>query len=336
MKARNIKKRTIRSLVATVAVTATLATGSVAFASVGSGGSGVTGGGSSIGPSADVLWLMDDANNPENPPQGTGQASITKALNDIEAAFGNRFTDHSRQIIQTNCTNAINEAIARDPAAHSARVVAFGATIGDVGGQLSFWGDNKGDFTRRFDTNWGAQVGYLQNYTVEDQVTIANEAHSRINSIAGNPSNVCVARNNLEPAPPNYNLSIATQQQNGFTISNGTQEVWDHIITSNNGSSINENLNVDVWLNWDGYVAGDAAKKSVKKSMTVTNNGQFDSPHFTPTDFGWANGWAAGRYWYDIDALKQGKMAAAVNTNDREGSEQFNAEAPTLQKKLTR
>lgn len=334
MKARNIKKRTVRSLVATAAVVATLATSSVAFASVGSGGSG-TGTGGSVGPSSDLLWLKDNADTPDNPPQGVGQASIDTAINEIQAGTGMTLTARSRQIIQTNCTNAINEAIARDPSAHSARVVAFGATVAGVNGHLSWWGDNSADFTARFDANWNAQISSLLNYTGNDQSTVLNEAHARINSISG-PSNVCVALNSNEPRPANYDLSIATQQQNGFNISNGTQEVWDHITTSNNGSSINENLNVDVWLNWDGYVAGNAAKKSVKKSMTVTNNGQFDSPHFTPTDFGWANGWAAGRYWYDIDAPQQGKMAAAVNTNDREGSEQFSAEAPVPSKNLLR
>ncbi|MGW9159268.1 LPXTG cell wall anchor domain-containing protein [Microbacterium sp. NPDC055665] len=127
-----------------------------------------------------------------------------------------------------------------------------------------------------------------------------------------------------------YSLSITTDAKDAFAIAGGKEPVYDTVHASNGGSSIVENVNADVILNWTGE---DGSTKQVTKSKAIANNGDTVSDAFVPGDFGWES-WQGGEYWFDIHVAQQGSMAAAVDTPDRDPRETWDAWLPNPNKEV--
>ncbi len=134
---------------------------------------------------------------------------------------------------------------------------------------------------------------------------------------------IIIVLDKYQPAPPNYTLTITTNQQSANVKAGTAGVVRDVIHASNGGSSTRENVNAEVILHYKGQAQGYAAEQQVSKSVSIANDGDPTSPDFTPSDFGW-NLWADGTYWFDVRVAKQGKMAEAVDTKDEEPTETFN------------
>lgn len=140
---------------------------------------------------------------------------------------------------------------------------------------------------------------------------------------------IVLAKN--QPLPPEYELSVTTSQSSTPAMKVGdTSPVKDVIHTDRGSSTIDENVNANVILHYDGQPDGYVAATSATKTISIPNHGDTTSPEFTPSDLG-MNHWQEGTYWFDIQVPKQGKMKEAVDTADREATESFTVspEPPT-------
>jgi adhesin isopeptide-forming family sspB-C2 type protein len=276
---------------------------------VGGGGVGGGGGGSGDGgPTRYALYTGDYLDASMNPVQGWGQASIDYFASAMEQDA--RWADSvggDRTGINTACTQAINDAIARsNGTATMARVIQVGAAYNYSGGVPYFgWGGNQGEMASWYDgeTAAGSWQPYLPFYSAQ---TLGAVHDAFIGSIPSIPRIVCLALNQTEM--PNYDLTLSTDKAATFPTAGTTTPVSDRINASaSNG--IRENINATVSLRWAG-VEGNA--KGVAKNVTIANQGTTGSPAFTPSDFGWAS-WPSGKFWFDVSVAKQGKMTAAVS-----------------------
>lgn len=94
---------------------------------------------------------------------------------------------------------------------------------------------------------------------------------------------------------------FSTQAQNTFSTAGGTSATHDRLILTTDPDSVAEDLSVKVTLNWNASATGTTATKTSTKSDVFTAGSAYkDLKDFTPGDLGMANGWLAGRYWYDV------------------------------------
>lgn len=239
--------------------------------------------------------------------------------------------------LQTACTDALNEAIARGQANGGknvqARVVGIMYAINNgVNGGGAARG--KHHFYDKVD-EW-SNAGYpgLTNRSTELGSFVDGLARSGVDkgATAANDSLVsaaCVAVNSEEPqgisTPPTYDLAVTTDHASTVTEAGSTVPVYDTIHASRGDKGVDENIDAEVVLTYEGP-EGEGSNKSVTKTVSIANNGDTKSPEFTPADFGWTSWPATGEgksFWFDVKVAKQGNMNEAVDTADREASESW-------------
>lgn len=339
---RNKFQRT-RKAVATAALMAfagaALVGANPAFADGPNGGSGgAPGGNLGAAGSLDIRYaFFDDAvANPQGGAalvsQGWGQDSIDWFTNKA-GITGMPMAAK----LQTACTDALNEAIARGQANGGknvqARVVGIMYAINDgVNGGGAARG--KHHFYDKVD-EW-SNAGYpgLTNRSTELGSFVDSLARAGVDkgATAANDSLVsaaCVAVNSEEPqgisTPPTYDLAVTTDHASTVTEAGSTVPVYDTIHASRGDKGVDENIDAEVVLTYEGP-EGEGSNKSVTKTVSIANNGDTKSPEFTPADFGWTSWPATGEgksFWFDVKVAKQGNMNEAVDTADREASESW-------------
>ena len=306
------------------------------------GGSGGTAGGNlGAAGNLDIRYaFFDDAvANPQGGQalvsQGWGQDSINWFMN--QAGISGTYMEGP---FQTSCGEALNEAIARGQEAGGSNVTArvvgimYATNNGDNGGaaaRASQWFYDKVE-------EWRTD-GYpgMYNRSAEIAGFIYNLAQTGVGKVSGLPndgraygkpyvSTVCVAVNSEEPvgisAPPTYDLMVTTDHASTVTEAGSTVPVYDTIHASRGDKGVDENVDAEVVLTYEG----PEGNKAVTKTASIANNGDTKSPEFTPADFGWTSWPATGEgksFWFDVKVAKQGNMNEAVDTADREASESW-------------
>lgn len=316
------------AVVAIMLVAAMIIPSGTAMAGIGSQGAGISGSGGPM-PDNDALYLFDNKQYGAAPAQGWGEASIDHAYQSLVRSGVLSTWSGNKPKFYGSCRDAVARAIAdrSDGEARQARVVGVALSLRN----RSLYGTNPRDFRARFDGNWNKLaadglgndlIGWDANwvgrlrYQFNEQIEMTGRAYPAGVQV------ICVAVNELQPAT-RYSLSVTTQQQAPAGLSVGdTTAVFDTITTDAAGSAVDEHVDAQVWLNYDGHPARLYKAQSVNKPVRLPHAGSVDSPQFTPSDFGW-NGWQEGNYWFDIVVPQQGSMAAGVNTEDRQASESF-------------
>ena len=351
---RNKFQRT-RKAVATAALMAfagvALVGANPAFADGPNGGSGgAPGGNLGAAGSLDIRYaFFDDAvANPQGGAalvsQGWGQDSIDWFTNKA-GITGMPMAAK----LQTACTDALNEAIARGQANGGknvqARVVGIMYAINNgVNGGGAARGKHR--FYDKVD-EW-SNAGYpgLTNRSTELGSFVDGLARTGVDkgAAAANDSLVsaaCVAVNSEEPqgisTPPTYDLTVTTDHASTVTEAGSTVPVYDTIHASRGDKGVDENIDAEVVLTYEGP-EGEGSNKSVTKTASIVNNGDTKSPEFTPADFGWTSWPATGEgksFWFDVKVAKQGNMNEAVDTADREASESWTVKPKNPVKVLT-
>lgn len=324
---------------AALMATSTLAGGFAPAAHAAVGG-GAVGGGGGVGAGARYFHIFnyDDAEKSENPDQGWGQNSIDYFKRVIDSDLDARVGGHNPNNpfygnMDTACSAAIDEAVARNPQANKARVVQVAFAWDNVPGANAWatWGATADFFKQNYDKYVdGSVFDGLKNYKSNDLQLVKNVARSKADQVGSNIRLVCVALNDQEPHPANYELKVSTTAQATFPTAGGTEPVHDLVKTDAGDSSIRENVTGSVLLNWAGP---EGSIKSASKKLTLSNVGTAKSPEFTPADFGWET-WPSGEFGWDIRIPKQGKMAAAVDTPDWLPAESWKSVTPPPEKKL--
>lgn len=321
------------------------------------GGSGGTTGGN-LGAAGNLgirYAFFDDAvANPQGGQalvsQGWGQDSINWFMN--QAGISGTYMEGQ---FQTSCGEALNEAIARGQAAGGSNVTArvvgimYATNNGNNGGaaaRASQWFYDKAE-------EWRTD-GYpgMYNRSAEIAGFIYNLAQTGVGKASGLPndgnaygepyvSTACVAVNSEEPVgisapppPPTYDLTVTTDHASTVTEAGSTVPVYDTIHASRGGKGVDENVDAEVVLTYEG----PEGNKSVTKTASIANNGDTKSPEFTPADFGWTSWPATGEgksFWFDVKVAKQGNMNEAVDTADREASESWTVKPKNPVKVLT-
>lgn len=339
---RNLRLKRGAGIGGTAILTLSMLSAGVLAGNAGIGTGGIIGGtGGNLG---SYVYLMNYDNYVTangNPSQGWGEASIQNMVDRFRAGLksqGKTTLDGdwnaggwSREQVDNACRTAIKDAIARTPGAKTARVVSLSASLKDAspGSHIAGWGYD--DYRAGINQIW-----YNSGFSGYD-AKLSNEVKARhlaeVKPSGGSEAvrTVCVAMNDLEPQL-GYDLDVTTEQKGGFTMAGGTEAVHDRITFNNHGGD-KEQIKVQTILHWDGFPAEGKALKSVSKTSTMGNSGSFDSPEFTPADFGWDR-WPAGRFWYDIKVEKQGKMKNAVYTDDRIPAETWDSDVPKGVKNL--
>ena len=328
-----------------------------AFADGPNGGSGGTAGGNlGAAGNLDIRYVFfDDAvANPQGGQalvsQGWGQDSINWFMN--QAGISGT---HMEGQFQTSCGEALNEAIARGQAAGGSNVTArvvgimYAIDNGNNGGAA----ERSAQYFYNKTEEWRSD-GYpgLYNRSAEIAVFIHNLAQTGVGKASGLPndgkaygkpyvSTACVAINSEEPvgisAPPTYDLTVTTDHASTVTEAGSTVPVYDTIHASRGGKGVDENVDAEVVLTYEGP-EGEGSNKSVTKTASIANNGDTKSPEFTPADFGWTSWPATGEgksFWFDVKVAKQGNMNEAVDTADREASESWTVKPKNPVKVLT-
>lgn len=316
------------TIAALVTALATLASPLAAYADGGggsSGGSGGSGDGEGV-----ITWIADDS---------LGSPSVANVQAQLSAIAGISYTsngiDDGTTATSTALSAAVSECQARYAAVHPGEAAQAGCrlfAVGVVNTDKHFTGASGGLTQDQWMTAYVGQVAnrsFSHNDKAYNTAQVFTDGSTTIDAIVaretngGNRSIVTIVLSADEPEPANYKLSVSTKQSSPASMKVGsTAAVHDVITTSNNGSSISENVSAKVIMHYDGQKNGYVAAKSVTKSVTVSNSGTANSPDFTPSDFGLSH-WQEGTYWFDVQVAKQGKMAAAVDTTDREAAESF-------------
>ena len=319
-----------------------------AFADGPNGGSGGTPGGNlGAAGNLDIRYeFFDDA--VANPQGGAALVSQGWGQDSIDWFTGKAGINGTPMVgkLQSACTDALNEAIARGQANGGkdvqARVVGIMYAINN--------GVNGGDAARGeqyFDEKvdeW-RNAGYpgLSNRSTELGSFVDGLARDGIDKGAAAASGsfvsaACVAVNSEEPqgisTPPVYDLTVTTDHASTVTEAGSTVPVYDMIHASRGGKGVDENVDAEVILTYEG----PEGNKSVTKTASIANNGDTKSPEFTPADFGWTSWPATGEgksFWFDVRVAKQGNMNAAVDTADREASESWTVTPKNPVKVLT-
>lgn len=326
-----------------------------AFADNG-GSSGTTGGNLGAAGNLGIRYaFFDDAvANPQGGQalvsQGWGQDSINWFMG--KAGIAGTYMENQFQL---SCNEAMNEAIARGQAAGgqnvTARVVGimYATNNGNNGGAAA----RSAQFFYDKAEEWRSD-GYpgMYNRSAEIAGFIYNLAQTGVGKASGLPndgnaygepyvSTVCVAVNSEEPVgisapppPPTYDLTVTTDHASTVTEAGSTVPVYDTIHASRGGKGVDENIDAEVVLTYEG----PEGNKSVTKTASIANNGDTKSPEFTPADFGWTSWPATGEgksFWFDVKVAKQGNMNEAVDTADREASESWTVKPKNPVKVLT-
>lgn len=331
-----------------------------AFADGPNGGSGGTTGGN-LGAAGNLgirYAFFDDAvANPQGGQalvsQGWGQDSINWFM-DKAGITGT----HMANQFQTSCGEALNEAIARGQAAGGSNVTArvvgimYATNNGNNGGAAA----RSAQYFYDKAEEWRSD-GYpgMYNRSAEIAGFIYNLAQTGVGKASGLPndgnayggpyvSTACVAVNSEEPVgisapppPPTYDLTVTTDHASTVTEAGSTVPVYDTIHASRGGKGVDENVDAEVVLTYEGP-EGEGSNKSVTKTASIANNGDTKSPEFTPADFGWTSWPATGEgksFWFDVKVAKQGNMNEAVDTADREASESWTVKPKNPVKVLT-
>lgn len=318
------------------------------------GGSGGTAGGN-LGAAGNLgirYAFFDDAvANPQGGQalvsQGWGQDSINWFMN--QAGISGTYMEGQFQI---SCGEALNEAIARGQAAGGSNVTArvvgimYATNNGNNGGAAARSAQYFYDKAEEWRTD-----GYpgMYNRSAEIAGFIYNLAQTGVGKASGLPndgnaygepyvSTACVAVNSEEPvgisAPPTYDLTVTTDHASTVTEAGSTVPVYDTIHASRGDKGVDENVDAEVVLTYEG----PEGNKSVTKTASIANNGDTKSPEFTPADFGWTSWPATGEgksFWFDVKVAKQGNMNEAVDTADREASESWTVKPKNPVKVLT-
>lgn len=331
-----------------------------AFADGPNGGSGGTTGGN-LGAAGNLgirYAFFDDAvANPQGGQalvsQGWGQDSINWFM-DKAGITGTYMANQ----FQTSCGEALNEAIARGQAAGGSNVTArvvgimYATNNGNNGGAAARSAQYFYDKAEEWRTD-----GYpgMYNRSAEIAGFIYNLAQTGVGKASGLPndgnaygepyvSTACVAVNSEEPVgisapppPPTYDLTVTTDHASTVTEAGSTVPVYDTIHASRGDKGVDENVDAEVVLTYEGP-EGEGSNKSVTKTASIANNGDTKSPEFTPADFGWTSWPATGEgksFWFDVKVAKQGNMNEAVDTADREASESWTVKPKNPVKVLT-
>ena len=330
MRFKDIGRKAGRAAVATAAaiISGAMLITPAAMAGIGSGGTGASGPGDGQMPQGDMLYVFDRREN-GNPVEGWGDASIEYAIGRLRDSgykvpgAGYELHDSIYSTCRQAITNAINDK--SDGPATKARVVGIAATLSQTNTLVS-WGTNTEDFRKRFEDNWNylAKDGLGNDLHGWDDNWV-NRLHSKFNTQITETgkdkfvSLVCVAVNDYQPAPTNYDLTVSTDLASGQSLQVGAKDrIKDVIHANNNGSSIRENITGTAIVHFDGNEFVPATKR--EKKITFANTGDTTVELFSPSDFGWEH-WPAGTFWVDIKADKQGGMNAAVDTSDRDARE---------------
>ena len=322
------------------------------------GGSGGTAGGN-LGAAGNLgirYAFFDDAvANPQGGQalvsQGWGQDSINWFMN--QAGISGTYMEGQFQI---SCGEALNEAIARGQAAGGSNVTArvvgimYATNNGNNGGAAARSAQYFYDKAEEWRTD-----GYPGMYNPSAEIAgfIYNLAQTGVVKASGLPndgnaygepyvSTACVALNSEEPVgisapPPTYDLTVTTDHASTVTEAGSTVPVYDTIHASRGGKGVDENVDAEVVLTYEGP-EGEGSNKSVTKTASIANNGDTKSPEFTPADFGWTSWPATGEgksFWFDVKVAKQGNMNEAVDTADREASESWTVKPKNPVKVLT-
>lgn len=354
------KLQRTRKAVATAALmafagAALVGAGNAAFADNGGSG-GTTGGNLGAAGNLGIRYaFFDDAvANPQGGQalvsQGWGQDSINWFMG--KAGIAGTYMENQFQI---SCNEAMNEAIARGQAAGgqnvTARVVGimYATNNGNNGGAAA----RSAQFFYDKAEEWRSD-GYpgMYNRSAEIAGFIYNLAQTGVGKASGLPndgnaygepyvSTVCVAVNSEEPVgisapppPPTYDLTVTTDHASTVTEAGSTVPVYDMIHASRGDKGVDENVDAEVVLTYEG----PEGNKSVTKTASIANNGDTKSPEFTPADFGWTSWPATGEgksFWFDVKVAKQGNMNEAVDTADREASESWTVKPKNPVKVLT-
>ena len=321
------------------------------------GGSGGTAGGN-LGAAGNLgirYAFFDDAvANPQGGQalvsQGWGQDSINWFMN--QAGISGTYMEGQFQI---SCGEALNEAIARGQAAGGSNVTArvvgimYATNNGNNGGAAA----RSAQYFYDKAEEWRSD-GYpgMYNRSAEIAGFIHNLAQTGVGKASGLPndgnaygepyvSTACVAVNSEEPqgisTPPTYDLTVTTDHASTVTEAGSTVPVYDTIHASRGDKGVDENIDAEVVLTYEGP-EGEGSNKSVTKTASIANNGDTKSPEFTPADFGWTSWPATGEdksFWFDVKVAKQGNMNEAVDTADREASESWTVKPKNPVKVLT-
>lgn len=333
-----VRRRT-RNIVAGALVTALAGGGMLAAglpASAASGGASVPGSGGTQGNVRPFGYMFDEYLSNGTPRQGYDTASMNYffANNTHGAAPDTSFTPNAYEAMQQACNVALDRADARlGGSSGTSRVVgmfwASSATPAVV------WGSgvlNPTVFEDMY-AGWTAagRQGVMDSTSLGSNVqpyyamidSAMAEAVSEARAAGNSSRAMCLALNESEP-PMKYTLEITTDAKDTFTIASGNAPVYDTIHASAGTSSIRENVNADVILNWTGE---DGSTKQVVKTKAIANHGDTQSDAFVPADFGWEE-WQGGEYWFDIHVAQQSGMANAVDTPDRDPRELWDAWKP--------
>ena len=109
---------------------------------------------------------------------------------------------------------------------------------------------------------------------------------------------------------------FSTQAQDTFSTAGGTSATHDRLLLTTDPDSVAEDLSVKVTLNWNASATGTTATKtSTKADVFPAGSAYKDLKGFTPTDLGMANGWLAGRYWYDVVIPAQDGIDDTITLN---------------------
>lgn len=335
MRIRHWKGRTAFGLL----LVASLVVPQVAFA--GDGGAGSGGEAPGTGSGGAISWTYnEDYGSPTDD-------NVRLALSDTGHGKGISITSSTGadavNALHTATVLALQECQSRWAARHQGSIEGSGCRLVGVGAVHTEgrYTGHTGNFNKQKwmqayqDSGIPSTTYYYKNKPYQTSATFTNSADS-INSLVDReaskqPAIIVLVLASDEP-PVDYNLSISTTQQGGFSIAGGTEPVHDSIVTSNDTGTA-ETVTASVWLNWDAPNAQLSAK-TASRTMSLSSIGSAQSPNFVPADFGW-NRWAAGTYWFDIHVDKQGNMAKTVDTTDRESSEKWRSTPPAPRKELT-
>ena len=325
-----------RKTLALLAATATLAGGLPAGTAYAGGGGGDQGGTGGSGSAAQFWQYKDDASGSWG--SATDLGSVSRAM----AAAGVRMDDSSGKA--KAALDAANvECVAGFRQRHpgegdgDCRVVAVGAVSGN-GSTTGVWNGSGVYDAKIWKDNWYKNVApntykYAGTYAYKTSTPFDDDPSNSVDKIMeshvdSTRSIVVIVLDKYQPAPANYDLTVTTTHKQRTDLKVGsTTPIGDILHASSNGSSIRETLNGTAIIHYEGQKNGYVAAKTVSKPIAFANSGDTQLDNLaTPADFGMSH-WQEGQYWIDIQAAKQGRMNAAVDTTDKDPAETWSVSA---------
>lgn len=311
---------------------------SVAQAVDGGGGGGAGGGpGGTVG-NFQTYSMFFDSFSGTTPVQGYMEAS-KQWFYDNSGAPASGFSPNAREFMDQACAAALANADARRPAGTpGGRSRVVGMTWASDKSQVWGYGLVNRDALKSLYDQWAGMGRPNVLSGMPDQAAYNGwfdaafmEGYNSIGAWPNPASAICIALNDSQP-PRTYDLSVSTDHSSTFTMAGSKSAVSDMIHLSANGSTIRENVNVNVTLHWGGV---ESNPRSVTKTTSAANQGSTRSQNFTPADFGW-DSWPSGKFWFDISVAKQGSMsAAASHAGQNDSRENWTANPTPPTKRLT-